>query len=52
MIRLAADKRALGNPGARTSSSWAPVVNQPQADQLRAAADVLKGSRSWLDKAP
>ena len=41
MMRLAADKRSMGNPGARTSSSWTPVVNQPPADQLRAAADVL-----------
>ena len=45
MMRLAADKRSMGNPGARTSSSWMPVVNQPQADQLRAAADVLNSGR-------
>ena len=44
-MRLAADKRSMGNPGARTSSSWMPVVNQPPADQLRAAADVLNGGR-------
>jgi pyruvate dehydrogenase (quinone)/pyruvate decarboxylase len=25
MMRLAADKRSMGNPGARTSSSWVPV---------------------------
>jgi pyruvate dehydrogenase (quinone) len=41
MMRLAADKRSMSNPGARTSSSWMPVVNQPPADQLGAAADVL-----------
>ena len=41
MRRLASDKRSMGNPGARTSSSWMPVVNQPSAGQLRAAADVL-----------
>jgi pyruvate dehydrogenase (quinone) len=45
MMRLAADKRSMGNPGARTSSSWMPVVNQPPADQLRAAADVLNSGR-------
>ena len=45
MMRLAADKRSMGNPGARTSSSWMPIVNQPPADQLRAAADVLNSGR-------
>jgi pyruvate dehydrogenase (quinone) len=45
MMRLAADKRSMGNPGARTSSSWTPVVNQPPADQLRAAADILNNGR-------
>ena len=45
MMRLAADKRSMGNPGARTSSSWMPVVNQPPADQLRVAADVLNSGR-------
>jgi pyruvate dehydrogenase (quinone) len=45
MMRLAADKRSMGNPGARTSSSWMPVANQPAADQLRAAADVLNSGR-------
>jgi pyruvate dehydrogenase (quinone) len=44
-MRLAADKRSMGNPGARTSSSWMPVVNQPPGDQLRAAADVLNSGR-------
>jgi pyruvate dehydrogenase (quinone) len=45
MMPLAADKRSMGNPGARTSSSWTPVVNQPPADQLRAAADILNNGR-------
>ena len=45
MMRLAADKRSMGNPGARTSSSWVPVINQPPADQLRAAADLLNSGR-------
>jgi pyruvate dehydrogenase (quinone) len=45
MMRLTADKRSMGNPGARTSSSWMPVVNQPPADQLRVAADVLNSGR-------
>ena len=44
MMRLAADKRSMGNPGARTSSSM-PIVNQPPVDQLRAAADVLNSGR-------
>ena len=45
IMRLAADKRSIGNPGARTSSSWMPVVNQPSGDQLRAAADLLNNGR-------
>ena len=45
MMRLAADKRSMGNPGARTSSSWMPVINQPPPDQLHVAADVLNGGR-------
>ena len=45
MMRLAADKRSMGNPGARTSSSWMPVVNQPSADQLRAAAEVMNSGQ-------
>jgi pyruvate dehydrogenase (quinone) len=44
-MRLAADKRSMGNPGARTSSSWMPAVNQPPADELRAAAEVLNSGR-------
>jgi pyruvate dehydrogenase (quinone) len=45
MMRLPAGRRSTGNPGARTSSSWMPVVNRPPADQLRAAADVLNSGR-------
>jgi pyruvate dehydrogenase (quinone)/pyruvate decarboxylase len=45
MMRLPADKRSMGNPGARTSSSWMPVINQPPSDQLHVAADVLNGGR-------
>jgi pyruvate dehydrogenase (quinone) len=45
MMRLAADKRSMGNPGARPSSSWMPVINQPPPDQLHVAADVLNGGR-------
>jgi pyruvate dehydrogenase (quinone) len=41
MMKLSADKRSMGNPGARTSSAWMPVSAVPTADQLRAAADVL-----------
>jgi pyruvate dehydrogenase (quinone) len=44
-MRLTADKRSRGNRGSRTSSSWMPVVNQPPADQLRVAADVLNRGR-------
>jgi pyruvate dehydrogenase (quinone) len=43
MMRLAADKRSMGNPGARTSSSWTPIINQSAANQLQAAANVLNG---------
>src|SRR6202161_3664033 len=45
MMPLAAHKRSMRNPAARTSSSWTPVVNQPPADQLRAAADILNNGR-------
>jgi pyruvate dehydrogenase (quinone)/pyruvate decarboxylase len=44
-IRLAADKRFMGNPGARTSSSRMPVINQPPPDQLHVGADVLNSGR-------
>jgi pyruvate dehydrogenase (quinone) len=45
MTKLAADKRSMGNPGARSSSSWMPVTNQPPMEQLRAAADLLNSGR-------
>jgi pyruvate dehydrogenase (quinone) len=45
MMKLAADKRSMGNPGARSSSSWTPAITQPPAEQLRAAADVLNSGR-------
>ena len=41
MMKRSADKRSARNPGARTSSSWLPVLSAPPVDQLRAAADVL-----------
>jgi pyruvate dehydrogenase (quinone) len=45
MMKLSADKRSMGNPGARSSSSWAPAITQPPMDQLRAAAEVLNSGR-------
>ena len=45
MMKLAADKRSMGNPGARTSSAWMPVTATPAADQLRAAAEVLNAGQ-------
>jgi pyruvate dehydrogenase (quinone)/pyruvate decarboxylase len=45
MMKLAADKRSMGNPGARTSSSWTRMITQPPIDQLRAAADILNSGR-------
>jgi pyruvate dehydrogenase (quinone) len=41
MMKRAADKRSMRNPGARSSSSWSPPVTSPPADQLTAAAAVL-----------
>jgi glyoxylate carboligase len=41
MMKRSSDKRSMRNPGARSSSSWTPVLSAPPADQLRAAADVL-----------
>jgi pyruvate dehydrogenase (quinone) len=41
MMKLAADKRSMRNPGARSSSSWSPPLPVPPIDQLHAAADVL-----------
>ena len=46
MMKRSADKRSMRNPGARSSSSWAPPLPVPPADQLHAAASVLNaGSR-------
>jgi pyruvate dehydrogenase (quinone) len=46
MMKLAADRRSMRNPGVRTSSSWSPPLPTPPADQLRAAAEMLNsGSR-------
>jgi pyruvate dehydrogenase (quinone) len=45
MMKLSADKRSMGNPGARSSSSWSTVATQPPQDQLRAAAEVLNSGR-------
>ena len=45
MMKLSADKRSKGNPGARTSSSWLPVAARRRAEQLRAAADLLNSGR-------
>jgi len=41
MMKRSSDKRSMRNPGARSSSSWAPPLSAPPVDQLRAAADVL-----------
>src|SRR3984885_2315093 len=41
MMKLAADKRSMRNPGVRTSSSWGPPLPTPPEDQLRAAAKIL-----------
>src|SRR6202000_2839081 len=46
MMKLAADKRSMRNPGVRTSSSWSPPLPTPPEEQLRAAAEILNaGSR-------
>jgi pyruvate dehydrogenase (quinone) len=45
MTKLSADKRSMGNPGARTSSSWTPVTAQPARSELEAAAAVLNSGR-------
>ncbi len=45
MMNLAADKRSMGNPGIRTSSSWSPPNAQPGADQLSAAARILNSGQ-------
>ena len=45
MMKLTADKRSMGNPGARTSSSWTPALAQPAPSELKAAAEVLNSGR-------
>jgi pyruvate dehydrogenase (quinone) len=45
MMKLSADKLSMGNPGARTSTSWTPTAAQPTLDSLRAAAAVLNSGR-------
>ena len=40
-MKLAADRRSKGNPGARTSSAWTPLTASPADEELRAAADLL-----------
>jgi pyruvate dehydrogenase (quinone) len=45
MMKLSADKRSKGNPGARTSSSWTPAIAQPASAELKAAADILNSGR-------
>src|SRR5437763_6201482 len=45
MMKLAADKRSMRNPGARTSSSWLPAAPGPPAAQLMAAADILNSGK-------
>ena len=44
-MKLAADKRSMGNPGARSSSAWMPVSVAPTMDQLRGAADILNAGQ-------
>ena len=45
MMKLSADKLSMGNPGARSSSSWTPVATQPPLAELRKAAEVLNSGR-------
>jgi pyruvate dehydrogenase (quinone) len=45
MMKLSADKRSMGNPGARSSSSWTPTASQPPLDQLRMAANILNSGK-------
>ena len=41
MMKRSEDKRSMANPGARSSSSWSPVLPVPPAEQLQTAATVL-----------
>jgi pyruvate dehydrogenase (quinone) len=45
MMKLAADKPSMRNPGTRTSSSWSPALAVAPDDQLRAAADILNSGK-------
>jgi pyruvate dehydrogenase (quinone) len=45
MMKLGTDKRSMGNPGARTSSSWTPAVAQPTVRDLQATANLLNSSK-------
>jgi pyruvate dehydrogenase (quinone) len=45
MMKHSADKRSMGNPGIRTTSSWVPPISRPEADQLQTAADILNSGR-------
>jgi pyruvate dehydrogenase (quinone) len=45
MMKLAADKRSMGNPGIRTSSSWSPPIVVSAANQLAAAAEILNSGQ-------
>jgi pyruvate dehydrogenase (quinone) len=45
MMKRAADKRSLRNPGARSSSSWSPPLPAPPNEQLYAAAKVLNAGK-------
>ncbi len=45
MMRLSQDKPSQEYHGLRTSSSWLPPIEVPQADQLRMAAELLNSGR-------
>ncbi|HEX6834027.1 MAG TPA: thiamine pyrophosphate-dependent enzyme [Rudaea sp.] len=45
MMKLSADKPSSENHGARTSSSWLPVADAPDAEQLRTAAGLLNAGQ-------
>ena len=45
MMRLAADKRSMGNPGARTSSSWMPVATSPGRSAARRRRHLERGRK-------
>ncbi len=44
-LKLSADTPSIENHGGRTSSTWAPPMGTPPADQLQAAADVLNAGK-------